>query len=84
MVSVLYDRHQYRIPANRDLTRLCESLNRRRERVKIGARTGRLRMFRSFFDFGDLIRLIAKQRLVVEAKKLFVRNEHPFRSGSTK
>jgi len=84
MVSVLYDRHQYRIPENRDLTRLCESLNRRRERVKIGARTGRLRMFRSFFDFGDLIRLIAKQRLVVEAKKLFVRNEHPFRSGSTK
>jgi len=41
-------------------------------------------MVRSFFDFGDLIRLIAKQRLVVEAKKLFVRNEHPFRSGSTK
>ena len=69
MVSVLYDRHQYRISANRDLTRLCESLNRRRERVKIGARTGRLRMFQSFFDFGDLIRLIAKQRLVVEAKK---------------
>ena len=34
MVSVLYDRHQYRIPANRDLTRLCESLNRRRERVQ--------------------------------------------------
>ena len=68
MLSVLYDWHQYRIPANRDLTRLCESLNRRRERVKIGARTGRLRMFRSFFDFGDLICLIAKQRLVVEEK----------------
>ena len=74
MLSVLANRHQYRIPANRDLIRLCESLNRRWEYVKIGARTGRLRMFRSFFDFGDLIRLIAKQRLVVEAKRLFVRN----------
>ena len=68
MLSVLADSNQYRIPANRDLIRLCESLNRRWERVKIGARTGRLRMFRSFFDFGDLIRLIAKQRLVVEEK----------------
>ena len=51
MVSVLNDRHQYRIPANRDLTRLCESLNRRWECVKIGARTGRLRTFWSFFGF---------------------------------
>ena len=69
MLSVLADSNQYRIPANRNLIRLCESLNRRWECVKIAARTGRLRMFRSFFDFGDLIRLIAKQRLVVEAKK---------------
>ena len=74
MLSVLYDRHQYRIPANRDLTRLCESLNRRRERVKIGARTGRLRMFRSFFGFGGVSRLIAKQYPVVEAKRLLVRD----------
>ena len=74
MLSVLYDRHQYRIPANRDLTRLCESLNRRRERVKIGARTGRLRMFRSFFGFGGFSRLIAKQYPVVEAKRLLVRD----------
>ena len=69
MVSVLNDRHQYRMPANRDLTRLCESLNRRWECVKIGARTGRLRMFRSFFGFGGFSRLIAKQYPVVEAKK---------------
>ena len=74
MVSVLYDRHQYRIPENQDLTRLCESLNRRRERVKIGARTGRLRMFRSFFGFGGFSRLIAKQYPVVEAKRLLVRD----------
>ena len=68
MLSVLADSNQYRIPANRNLIRLCESFNRRWECVKIAARTGRLRMFRSFFDFGDLIRLIAKQRLVVEEK----------------
>ena len=74
MLSVLYDWHQYRIPANRDLIRLCESLNRRWECVKIAARTGRLRMFRSFFGFGGFFRLIAKQYPVVEAKRLFVRN----------
>jgi len=74
MLSVLYDRLQYRIPANRDLTRLCESLNRRWECVKIGARTGRLQMFRSFFGFGGFFRLIANQYPVVEAKRLFVRN----------
>ena len=74
MLSVLFDRHQYRIPANRDLTRLCESLNRRWECVKIGALTGRLRMFRSFFGFGGFFRLIAKQYPVVEAKRLLVRD----------
>ena len=74
MLSVLADSNQYRIPANRDLIRLCESLNRRRECVKIGALTGRLRMFRSFFGFGGFFRLIAKQYPVVEAKRLFVRN----------
>ena len=74
MLSVLYDRHQDRIPANRDLTWLCESLNRRWECVKIGARTGRLRMFRSFFGFGGFSRLIAKQYPVVEAKRLLVRD----------
>ena len=52
MLSVLYDRHQYRIPANRDQTRLCESFDRRWECVKIGARTGGLRMVRRFFGFG--------------------------------
>ena len=74
MLSVLANRHQYRIPANRDLIRLCESLNRRSGVRKDRSANRAITNVPEFLWLWWFFRLIAKQDPVAEAKSLFVRN----------